>query len=58
MKRKRLKPVQLCDVPLRERREAARRLCEKEIDPEYRVLLMLAAECPSDQTYYILEDAA
>ncbi|MCK9628494.1 MAG: hypothetical protein M0R37_07880 [Bacteroidales bacterium] len=58
MKRKRLKPVQLSDVPLEDRKRAARMLAEQEIDPADRELLMLAAEFPSSQVYYIVEDAA
>jgi len=58
MKRKRLKPVQLCDVPLRERRAAARRLARQTIDPLDQLEIMLAAEKPSQRVYYIVEDAA
>ena len=56
MKRKRLKPVQLSNVPLKERRAAARRLARQTVDPLDQLELMLAAEKPSQRVYYIVED--
>jgi hypothetical protein len=48
-----LRPVRLCDVPLKVRLHAARGLCQAEHDQKERLLITTAAMFPSDKTYYL-----
>jgi hypothetical protein len=56
--RRKLTPVRLTEVPLKQRRAAARHLCQLEIDPLERLELMYAAERPSNRAYWIVKEAA
>lgn len=57
MKRDRLRPVRLGDIPLPVRLAAARREGHH-VDEDGRVALLAAAICPSRQVYWVRADVA
>lgn len=46
-------PIRLCDIPENVRMIAARKVCQREGDPEARLAIIAAAVWPSERVYFI-----